>query len=144
MMTAELDGRPVDADAARVLALGSFAQDYHRRRAQRDGFDEVLLTGPDGVVSEGGITNVGFLAGSTVVWPDAPALQGITMQLLQRAVPFRRAPVRLGDLAGFDGAFVSNSHGVAPVARIDDVTLPASEIVPKLIEVYRSTAWDTI
>ena len=135
---------PYQRPVAHIKHLGGFAQDYHRRRAHRDGFDEVLLTGSDGVVSEGGITNVGFLAGSSVVWPDAPALQGITMQLLQRAVPSRKVTVRLGDLAGFDGAFVCNSRGVAPVARIDDLTLPASDLVPKLIEVYGSTAWDPI
>jgi len=139
-----LQSVPYQRPVAHIKHLGSFAQDYHRRRAQRDGFDEVLLTGPDGVVSEGGITNVGFLAGSTVVWPDAPALQGITMQLLQRAVPFRRAPVRLGDLAGFDGAFVCNSRGVAAVARIDDVPLPVPEFVATLADVYASTAWDRL
>src|SRR6185312_8043754 len=49
-----------------------------------DGFDEALLTGPDGEVCEGSVTNIGFFDGSMITWPDAPVLAGITMQLLQQ------------------------------------------------------------
>ena len=66
----------------------------------RNGFDDALLTGSEGAVSESAIANIGFFDGSGVVWPDAPLLHGITMQLLERAlpelgVPSRRAPVRV-------------------------------------------------
>jgi branched-subunit amino acid aminotransferase/4-amino-4-deoxychorismate lyase len=130
-----------------VKSLGGFAQEYHRRAARRDGYDEILLTGPGGAVSEGGITNIGFVRGDTVVWPDAPCLAGITMQLLERADGIRsvREPVRLADLPSFDAAFVTNARGVAPVAAIDDVPLPtAAGVMAALTAAYRSARRDRV
>jgi branched-subunit amino acid aminotransferase/4-amino-4-deoxychorismate lyase len=130
-----------------VKSLGGFAQEYHRRAAHRDGYDEILLTGPGGVVSEGGITNVGFVRGDTVVWPDAPCLAGITMQLIERAEGIRsvREPVRLAHLPSFDGAFVTNARGLAPVAAVDDVPLPTgSGVLAAVAGAYASARWDRV
>jgi branched-subunit amino acid aminotransferase/4-amino-4-deoxychorismate lyase len=52
-------------------------QGHYRRRAQRDGFDDAVLVGPDGAVSETTLANIGFFDGAAVVWPDAPMLHGI-------------------------------------------------------------------
>ena len=51
------------------------------------------------------------------------------MQVLQRELErehlaWRLEPVHVADPASFDGAFVTNSHGIATVARIDDLDLP--------------------
>ncbi|KQC37607.1 aminotransferase class IV [Frankia sp. ACN1ag] len=100
--------------------LGTFGQLQYGRLARRHGFDDALLTGPGGVVSEGATTNIGFLAGDAVVWPDAPALHGVTMALLERSPDSVRAPVRLADLDRFEAAFVTNSRGIAAVAAVDD------------------------
>jgi branched-subunit amino acid aminotransferase/4-amino-4-deoxychorismate lyase len=133
--------RPV----AHLKHASGFAQEYYRRQAQRKGFDEALLTGDGGVVAEGGITNVGFVDGSTAVWPDAPALAGITMQLLERRIPSRRATVRLRDLPSFDGMFVTNSHGVAAVDRVDDLAVPvAHTFMATLRQAYDDVPWDRI
>ncbi len=102
-----------------IKHLGTFGQAQHRRLARRCGFDEALLTGPDGTIAEGATTNVAFRIGNTTVWPDAPALHGVTMALLERAAGHTRAPVRLADLARFDAAVVTNSRGITPVAAID-------------------------
>lgn len=129
------------------LATG---QAYYSRLARRNGFDDALLTGSDGVVSESAIANIGFLDGSGVVWPDAPLLHGITMQLLEQklpelGVPSRRAPVRLRDITSFDGAFLSNARGVAAVSQVDDVTLPMpTEPMKTLADAYASVSWDTV
>ncbi|MCK9895517.1 aminotransferase class IV [Frankia sp. AgB32] len=104
---------------AHIKHLGTFGQAQYRRLARRCGFDEALLTGPDGTIAEGATTNVGFRAGNTTVWPAAPALHGVTMALLERSTSHTRAPVRLADLARFDAAVVTNSRGIAPVAAID-------------------------
>jgi len=138
--------RPV----AYVKHIGGFGQAHFGRVAQRDGFDDALLTGPDGVVSEGAITNIGFFDGPAIVWPDAAQLHGITMQLLERqlaarGVPTRRAPVRLADLAGFDAAFVSNSRGIALVSQVDDVRFPVRpELLATLTDAYDAVPWDAI
>jgi branched-subunit amino acid aminotransferase/4-amino-4-deoxychorismate lyase len=139
-----------------VKHLGGFviggldAQSYFRQLVQRSGFDEALLTGPGGVVSEAAIANVGFLEGQTVIWPDAPALPGITMQLLERALsqrgmPWSRRPVLMADVATFDGAFLSNSHGIASVGQIDDHRFDAPIARTRsLIDVYEGLSWDEI
>jgi branched-subunit amino acid aminotransferase/4-amino-4-deoxychorismate lyase len=106
-----------------------FGQGYYGGLAAANGFDEALFTGAGGAISEGSITNIGFIDGETIAWPDAPALRGVMMQVLQRAldgagVPWRYQPVRVADLASFGGAFVTNSHGMAAVARIDKLSLP--------------------
>jgi branched-subunit amino acid aminotransferase/4-amino-4-deoxychorismate lyase len=116
---------------AHLKHLGTFAQAHHARLARGAGFDDALLVGPDGLVTETAIANIGFLDGDRVVWPSAPVLHGTTMQLLDVALaragtPSARRPVRLADLAGFDGAFLANSRGVSPVAEVDGVELPAA------------------
>jgi branched-subunit amino acid aminotransferase/4-amino-4-deoxychorismate lyase len=124
---------------------GGFGQVYYRRLAARDGFTEALLTGPDGTIAEGGITNVGFFDGDGVIWPDAPALIGITMGLLERTMPSRRAAVRLADLPAFEGVFVTSSRGIAAVDRVDELRVPvATERMQALSEVYGNVPWDRI
>jgi hypothetical protein len=49
------------------------------------GFDDALLTGPDGVISEGAITNIGFFDGNT--WHTIP----VRHQLLRTDPEFSRS-----------------------------------------------------
>jgi branched-subunit amino acid aminotransferase/4-amino-4-deoxychorismate lyase len=129
---------------------GGFGQVYYRRLAAREGFTEALLTGPDGVIAEGGITNVGFFDRTGVVWPDAPALIGITMRLLatrlaEHGIPSRRATVRLADLPTLEGVFVTSSRGIAPVDRVDELRVPvATDRMKAVSEVYDVVPWDRI
>ncbi|MFD9504101.1 aminotransferase class IV family protein [Streptomyces sp. NPDC060035] len=129
---------------------GEFGQTYYGLLAQRSGFDEALLTAPGGVVTEGSITNIGFWEGTSVVWPDAPALTGITMALLDSGLaqdgrPSQRRPVTLEGLGAYRAAFVTNSQGIAPVHRIDDTSFAVDEELMKRIgQVYESAPWDTI
>ena len=133
-----------------IKHLADHGQVYHRRRAALARFDDALLTGADGVISECGIANIAFSDGTSVVWPDAPALQGITMQLVEPrlatgGVPTRRGPVRLADLGAYRAAFVTNSRGIVPVARIDDTSLAVDEELTRMVaDVYGSVPWDTI
>lgn len=141
---------------AHLKHLGGFrlggldAQSYFRRRAQHDGFDEALLTDPDGTIAETAIANIAFVSGSTIMWPDAPALAGITMQLVQRQLtlagrPWHRARVTLEDIETFEGAFLTNSHGVWPVTAIDDHPFAVDERwVGPLLAAYESVEWDEI
>jgi len=129
------------------LATG---QGFYSRLARRHGFDDALLTAADGLVCETAIANVGFFDASGVVWPDAPLLRGITMQLLERTlpelgVPSRHARVRLQDIAPFDGAFVANARGVAAVSDVDGTQLPIpAERMEALAAAYESVPWDEI
>ena len=138
--------RPV----AHIKHTGTFGQTFHGRAARRAGFDDALLTGAGGVIAEGAITNVGFFDGSDVIWPDAPSLVGITMQLITtalagRAVPSRHDTVRVADLPSFRSAFVTNSLGVAPLGQVDDQVLPADPVfIRGVADAYESVLWDRI
>ena len=141
---------PYQRSLAHIKHIGDFGQGYYSRLAHANGFDEALLTAPDGIICEGSITNIGFSDGTGVLWPEAPALTGITMQILERAlaergVPIRHAPVRVSDLGSFAGAFVTNSHGIAPVGQVDDLTLPVDEaLMSAFTQAYESAGWDQI
>ena len=120
-------------------------QGFHARVAAQNGFDDALLTDVDGTISETTIANIGFFDGSDVVWPDAPLLRGITMQLLEARVPSRRACIRLDEVTAFEGAFLSNARGVAAVSAIDGITVPpASDRVDALVAAYGAVPWDRI
>ncbi|MFC4585835.1 aminotransferase class IV family protein [Sphaerisporangium corydalis] len=141
---------PYQRPAAHLKHLGGFGQSYFLREAERAGFDEALLVAHDGTVAEGAITNVGFFDGTTVVWPDAPMLSGITMMLVERGlaemgVPTRRGPVRLADVPSLRSAFLTNSWGVMSVGRIGDVGMTADpELMATLHQAYDSRPWDRI
>jgi branched-subunit amino acid aminotransferase/4-amino-4-deoxychorismate lyase len=120
-------------------------QGEFRRVAQDAGFDDALLTDGLDVVAEAAIANVGFLDGPTVVWPDAPMLRGITMQLLEGVVPSASRVVRLREVSAFDGALVCNARGIAMVSAIDDAELPdASARIEELRGAYDAIPWDAI
>ena len=130
---------------AHLKHSSGFAQEYHRRSAMRDGYHEILLTTDDGTISEGGITNLGCWDGTSLVWPDAPALAGITMQLLRRALPSRSAAIRVADLPSYRAVFVTNARGVAAVASVDDVPVPGDDaFAADLVATYDAVPWDTI
>jgi len=85
-----------------------------RRRAVQAGFDDALFVDEEGRISEGSIWNIGFVQGNALVWPEAPMLVGTGQSLLQRGAfaagwDSVTRPVRLSDLADFDGAFLCNS-----------------------------------
>jgi Amino-transferase class IV len=72
---------PYQRPAPHIKHIGGFGQSYHNRLAANQGFDGALLVAPDGTIAEGAITNIAFFDGTTVTWPDAPCLAGITMQI---------------------------------------------------------------
>jgi branched-subunit amino acid aminotransferase/4-amino-4-deoxychorismate lyase len=141
---------PYQRAVAHIKHLGDFGQGYYQRAVRAAGFDEALLTGPDGVISEGSITNVGFYDGTTVIWPAAPVLDGTTMQLLdnglgRHGLASRRGHVRLSDLGALAAVFVANAHGIAPVRQIDDVAISVDQrLMTTLHEVLDSAGWDDI
>jgi branched-subunit amino acid aminotransferase/4-amino-4-deoxychorismate lyase len=77
-------------------------------------------------------------------------LLGIGMQVLQRElsaadVPQEHRRVLLDDLAGFDGAFVMNSRGVAAVRRIDGLDIPTENpLLARVHDLYAQAPWDVI
>jgi len=123
-MTAQHFQRPL----ARLKHVGSWSQGRFHELATAAGFDDGLLVDETGRISEGNITNVGFWRDGSVIWPDAPKLDGITMLVLQSelkaaGVAQVEAPVHIQDLASTHGMILCNSHGWARVGRVDEMQI---------------------
>jgi branched-subunit amino acid aminotransferase/4-amino-4-deoxychorismate lyase len=145
-----LQSVPYQRSIAHIKHLGDFGQHYYGALAARNGFGEALLTGPDGLISEGSITNVGCFDGTAVLWPAAAMLRGVTMQVLQRefdrhGMPSSYHPIRVSDLTGFATVFVTNSRGIAPVTGIDGAPLQAdARFMQRLAGLYHGAPWDEL
>jgi len=118
---------------ARLKHVGSWGQGRYHESARAAGFDEGLLTDEEGRISEGAITNVGFWRDGTVIWPEAPKLDGITMLVLRRELKSRGIPqaetvVRVPDLPAYDGMILCNARGWAPVGRVDDTLIRLDDV----------------
>lgn len=116
-----------ERELPQVKHSGTFGRTYRARLAQAHGFDDVLFVDAAGRISEGSTWNIGFFDGQHIVWPNAPALPGITMQLVQaglkkKQIPFEVREVRLRDLPAFRSAFLTNGRvGAQAIASIDEV-----------------------
>lgn len=112
---------------AHVKHVGTFPLFHYRRLAQQAGFDDAVFVDAHGAVEEGSIWNVGFFDDTGIVWPDAPHLTGVSMQLIQAGlaragVASTMRSIALTDLRRFRCAFFTNAGmPVRPIARIDDV-----------------------
>jgi branched-subunit amino acid aminotransferase/4-amino-4-deoxychorismate lyase len=138
-------------DLPQVKHLGTFGLSYHARQAELAGYDDALFIDPAGRISEASVWNAGFLAGDTVVWPEAAVLPGITMLVQKEAlrrlgVPQETREVRPADLREFDAMFVTNSETPGrAVASVDDLVLPpADHAVELLAKAYETVPWDEI
>jgi branched-subunit amino acid aminotransferase/4-amino-4-deoxychorismate lyase len=125
-------------------------QGLHREAVQREGFADALLVASDGRISETTMANIGFFDERGVVWPDAPMLDGITKQLLERAGPalgiqMRDRPIHLSEVDTLEGAFVSSARGIGLVSAVDGVELDTPPArVETLVHAYASIPWGEI
>jgi len=85
-----------------------------------------------------------------VIWPEAPKLNGITMLLLRRqltaaGIGQAEEPVRVHDLARYQGMIVCNARGWAPVGRVDDLMIPQDDAFTGVIATaIDGCPWDEI
>ncbi|MEE1931017.1 aminotransferase class IV family protein [Streptomyces sp. TRM 70351] len=124
-------------DIAQVKHTGLFGALHHRRAAQLAGFDDALFVDADGLISEGGTWNVGFISPQGVIWPKADVLPGITMALLQELSPHTTEPVPVDSLTGMRAAFAANTTiGVRAISTIDGLQLATEH--PVLVQMRES------
>jgi branched-subunit amino acid aminotransferase/4-amino-4-deoxychorismate lyase len=126
--------------------LGGFAQTEWARRVRAEGYDDALLAGADGTIAESSVANIGFFtADGEIVWPEPPWLHGTAMLLIEQHRPTTRQPIALADVAGFHGAFLANSIGLAAIASIDDIPcLPEPGLMADLDRLFATVPWDPI
>lgn len=126
-------------DLPEVKHVGTFGLFYQLRLAQQAGYDDALFVDEEGRVAECSVWNIGFYDGERVIWPSAPALPGIELQLLQeglRQLGIRNETreVRLGEISDFRSAFLTNApNGPVMIGSIDDVTFADDPELAKLL-----------
>lgn len=138
-------------EAPQIKHVGTFGLFHQKRLAQAAGYDDALFVDAGGAVAEGSIWNVGFFDGERVVWPDAPALRGVSMQLLQdglrrRGVPTEVRRIDLDGIGAFRAAFFTNtSCAVMPIACIDDTMFGIDPHLHALLEACMAVhPWQSI
>ncbi|HZA18618.1 MAG TPA: aminotransferase class IV family protein [Pseudonocardiaceae bacterium] len=123
-------------DMPDVKHVGLFGSLQRRRIAQRNRFDDALFVGADATIAEAATSNVGFIDGDRIVWPQANCLPGVTMRLISQARDEDATTVRitLEQLADVDAVFVTNAAvGIRPVSTIDDIHWPDEHLVVGLL-----------
>lgn len=127
-----------DLPEVKSVALGPALR--LRRRARREGYDDVLFTGSAGEVLEGGTWNIGLVREGRVVWPGGDVLPGTTRHLLRETGGDPTELVGLTDLDGCEAAFATNATAVLrPITRIDHREYPSSHPeMTRLVESYRA------
>jgi 4-amino-4-deoxychorismate lyase len=129
----------------------SIGLQYYKRQALLNGYDDVLYTTATGHISEGSIWNIGFYDGSRFVFPAAPALPGIMLQLIMTGlerlnIPWTTAWVDTRQLPAFTAAFAMNSITAAqPIRQIEAVVFPGEATVFKMLQdAYDQIPWEEL
>ncbi|PRX46143.1 branched-subunit amino acid aminotransferase/4-amino-4-deoxychorismate lyase [Prauserella shujinwangii] len=155
----EADGSPVRLRSVRyqrhlpeVKHVGTFPLLHHARAARLAGFDDALFVTDEGLVSEASVWNIGFVdGGGTLVWPEAPMLDGVTQRLLRDGlarlgVPAASRPVPLAEVRALRSAFLCNAGDPArPVSAVDDAELTVDpELTALLRRACALSPWEPI
>lgn len=116
-----------------------------KRKAKLEGYQEILLAGA-GKIREASTANIFFVKSGALYSPNPErddCLPGITRQrVLKEAaksgvIIHQAQPIRLEQLTGMDGAFLTNAaRGLIPVARIDDMYLPWPDSAKELAHLF--------
>ncbi|MBX3477831.1 MAG: aminotransferase class IV [Brevundimonas sp.] len=108
-------------EAPHLKHAATFGLIRARRMARAAGFDDALFVDASGRISEASVSNIGFLSGDRIVWPQAPMLGGVSQALISAGLETETRPLTMADLPAFDGAFLTNSATPAcAVAGIGD------------------------
>ena len=124
--TTEPPDRPVPAAAPAHQASRRFRAELFRSPGRAERIRRgVVRSGRTAPSPKGRSPTSASPDGDTIVWPDAPALLGISMQVLERELR-RPRPVgaSIGERRRHRGRSMepssSNARGIAPVGRIDE------------------------
>jgi len=122
-----------------------------QRRAAAAGCVEALLTGPDGHLLEGAVSNLFLVRDGAVATPAAAEGEFLAGRTRERILAIgrglgltvREEVLRRGDLAGADEAFVASSvREILPVVAVDGTALgpgTPGPVTRRIQEAYRQT-----
>lgn len=138
-------------ESAHLKHAATFGLIRARRSARAAGFDDAVFVGADGRISEASVSNIGFLSGDRVIWPQAPMLAGVSQALIADNLSAagligETRPVTLAGLPKFDGAFITNSATPAcAVAAIGDHAFaPAPDRIAALVSAWEAAPLQAI
>lgn len=122
-------------DMPDVKHVGLFGSLQRRRIAQRNNFDDALFVDADTTIAEAATSNIGFVDGDRIVWPQAECLPGVTMRLIcQARGDDTTVPITLDQLADVDAVFATNAAvGIRSVNSIDGFQWPNEHPVVHLL-----------
>jgi branched-chain amino acid aminotransferase len=93
--------------------------------AKDEGYDEIILVNSEGLITEGGITNVYFISGEKIVTPKKNILHGIARELIFEAAKNLQIVIEERAVHAdekFDAMFLSNSiRGIIPVEKVHPI-----------------------
>ena len=140
-----------EREMPQVKHLATYGLLREVRGAREAGFDDALFLDSHGRISEGSTWNLCLFDGQTWVWPEAAALKGVTMQLIQGAmsnagIPASTAPVHATALGGFQAAVATNS--VSPARPVTAIGAHALEAEPSswsvVQDLYEAIPWQSL
>lgn len=143
-----LQAAPYQRESPTVKHVSVFGALMHRRRAQRAGFDDVLFTNDDGIISEAATSNIGFVKLGRVIWPQAEWLPGVTMALINQELDQLTVtePVNVSDLPDMEATFVTNAGtGVRAVLSVDRTEWRTDhKVLDKVRKLYEETPYESL
>ena len=125
-------------------------QGFYSRLARRNGFDDALLTTPTESSPKARSPTSASSTGQASSGRTRRTCPGSPCSSSSSSCPGwacrpGSAPVRVQEIASFEGAFLSNARGVAVVSEVDGISLPIpTERMTTVAEAYESVPWDTI
>lgn len=115
-----------------------------RRQAQMNHFDDVAFCDDQQRLSEGATWNLAFIDKTgTLILPDQPCLEGVTLRLLlqqaeQAGIPHRKRTLTVADARTMSAGMITNAAvGLRPIQTLDRTPLdPAHPTLGALRDLY--------
>jgi aminodeoxychorismate lyase len=138
---------PSHEPLARFKTCNKLAQVLARAEADAAHANEGLLSNTNGFVVEGASSNFFWIKGEVVFTPPliAGILPGVTRAVVceiasRLGIKLREQNIRLKELAGTDGIFLSlSSFGIVEAKSLDGKILKKSSITPQIARAYTDT-----
>lgn len=111
-----------------------------KRKCAETGHDEAIFLNHRSEVCEGTSSNIFFVSGETIFTPalSCGLLPGILRAYLLERYDITETVIKAGEIADFDGCFVTNSLlGIMPVASLGDAPFASRETAMRLRDEYR-------
>ncbi|WP_027632363.1 aminotransferase class IV [Clostridium hydrogeniformans] len=112
-----------------------------KRRASKEGFQEVIFLNEEDKLSEGAVSNLFFINNNRIYTPKVRCglLNGVIRQWIIRNFNVIEGEYTLKDLLESQGAFLSNSlMGIMPINKVGDINIKRNSYIDDIRKSYLS------